>query len=270
MENKSNTGPVYASALRGLTYVQHTPTPFITTFILIHLSAPALASIGGTDAANKVMLLGREYYHGAPQENLLVFLPITIHVGASLVKRTVKLGHRVLVSSRSGGGVDKQDSATDNSTLTASDVLVWTGYPLLLVLLPHIATHRLFPSIPTPPISSISPSELDYTFVHFGLKNWPIRSWIMYATLVGSGITHVIYGIPVVWRQTMLKFLKKVRVIHSESRLETSWRISSKAGLLGISIVLLGILRISRDDLFISRLAVTRMTSAYRMSALYR
>ncbi|CUA72395.1 hypothetical protein RSOLAG22IIIB_01062 [Rhizoctonia solani] len=156
---------LYASFLGGLTYVQHTPTPFITTFILIHLSAPALASAGGTDTANQVMLLGREYYHGLPQENLLVFLPITVHVGASLVKRGVKLVHQIFVGSRARGDLTTQESTTSNSSsLAASDILVWTGYPLLLVLAPHIATHRLIPSTPAPPISSLSPSELDYNF----------------------------------------------------------------------------------------------------------
>ncbi|KAJ1310244.1 hypothetical protein OPQ81_006986 [Rhizoctonia solani] len=272
MESQSTPRPTYASVLRGLTYAQHTPTPFVAAFMLIHLSAPALASIGGTDAANQVMLLGREYYHGAPQEKLLVFLPITLHVGASLIKRVVKLGRQALVSPKANDALTTQESTSGSSNrpLTTSDVLMWTGYPLFLVLSPHIATHRLIPSTPTPPISSISPSELDYTFVHFGLKNWPVRSWVMYAVLVGCGITHAIYGIPVVWRQTMLKLLKKVRAVHSESRLGTSWYISPKAGILGMSIILLGVLRISREDLFISRLMQTRMVSAYRMSALYR
>ncbi|KEP53324.1 putative transmembrane protein [Rhizoctonia solani 123E] len=271
MEVENSDRSLYAPVLRGLTYLQHAPTPFITTFILIHLSAPALASIGGTEVANQVMLLGREYYHGVPQENLLVYLPITIHVGASLVKRTVKLGHQILVGPRTDSRLNTHESTTANtSPLTVPDILVWTGYPLFLVLVPHIATHRLIPSTPAPPISSISPSELDYAFVHFGLKNWPIRSWAMYAVLVGSGITHAIYGMPVVWRQMILKILKKFRAVHSESRLGTLWRVSPKTGLLGISVVLLGVMRISRENLFISRLAETRMASVYRMSVLYR
>ncbi|CAE6432804.1 unnamed protein product [Rhizoctonia solani] len=270
MEPKDTARPIYPSVLRGLTYAQHLPTPFITTFMFIHLSAPALASIGGTDAANQVMLLGREYYHGVPQENLLVFLPITIHVGASLIKRIVKFGHHLMINLKVKGGRIQEPATRGTNSLRTSDILMWTGYPLFLALTPHIATHRLIPSSPTPPISSISPSELDYTFVHFGLKNWPVRSWVMYALLVGAGITHAIYGMPVVWRQTTLKLLKKARVLHSESRIGTRWSISPKAGLLGIGIVLLGVLRISRDNLFISRFAETRMASAYRMSALYR
>ncbi|CEL52270.1 hypothetical protein RSOLAG1IB_00810 [Rhizoctonia solani AG-1 IB] len=269
MEPKVAAQPIYPSVLRGLTYAQHLPTPFIATFMFIHLSAPALASVGGTDAANQVMLLGREYYHGVPQENLLVFLPITVHVGASLVKRVIKFGRQLIFKLKAKGGQNEPVNSDSNS-LSTSDVLMWTGYPLLLVLSSHIATHRLIPSSPTPPISSISPSELDYTFVHFGLKNWPLRSWAMYAMLVGAGITHIIYGMPLVWHQTTLKLLKKVRLLRSESRIGTSWRISPKVGLLGIGIVMLGVLRISRDDLFISRLAETRMASAYRMSVLYR
>lgn len=56
MEPKQISGSFSAAVMRGLTYAQHLPTPFITTFMLIHLAAPALASVGGTDTASQVMV----------------------------------------------------------------------------------------------------------------------------------------------------------------------------------------------------------------------
>jgi hypothetical protein len=36
--------------------LQHLPTPFISTFVLIHLAAPALANVGGSQVASQVMV----------------------------------------------------------------------------------------------------------------------------------------------------------------------------------------------------------------------
>ncbi|KAF8610612.1 hypothetical protein BDV93DRAFT_463644 [Ceratobasidium sp. AG-I] len=268
MEPKQPSGSFSASAMRGLTYAQHLPTPFITTFMLIHLAAPALASVGGTDTASQVMLLGREYYHGIPQEALLVYAPITLHVASSLAKRTIKIVRWV---TKAKDATEMTASQPESSrSITATDVLQWTGYPLLFLLSPHISTHRLNPSTPSPAISSISPSELDFSFVHFGLQNWPIRSWAMYSILVGAGLFHVTYGVLIVWRQTMLRLLKKSGIVRSDSRVGLSWRAAPKAALVGISIILLGLFRISREDVFISRLTKTRMVASYRLSPLYR
>lgn len=39
-----------------LTKIAHGSTPFITTFLLIHLSAPALANLGGSSLASQTMV----------------------------------------------------------------------------------------------------------------------------------------------------------------------------------------------------------------------
>lgn len=197
-----------------------------------------------------------------------MYAPITIHVGASLVKRAIKLVRSA--TKKKTVEVPEEVAAASSRAISPYDVLIWTGYPLLLLLSPHIATHRLIPSNPSPPISSISPSELDFTFVHFGLKNWPVRSWAMYSALVGAGITHAIYGMPVVWRQTMLRLFKRIGIVRSDSKFGLSWRAMPKLGFAGIGVVLLGLWRISQEGVFISRLATMRMLSAYRMSAVYR
>lgn len=39
-----------------LTKLSHGTAPFITTFVLIHLSAPVLANLGGSSLASQVMV----------------------------------------------------------------------------------------------------------------------------------------------------------------------------------------------------------------------
>ncbi|KIJ32424.1 hypothetical protein M422DRAFT_265755 [Sphaerobolus stellatus SS14] len=56
-----------------------------------------------------------------------------------------------------------------------------TAYPLLLPV--HVLTHRWYPMTEAPPISALSPSELDYEFVKVGLSKWPVRN-----VEIGEGI----------------------------------------------------------------------------------
>jgi hypothetical protein len=45
-----------ASALPYLTKATHISAPFITTFLLIHLTAPALANVGGSTLSSQTMV----------------------------------------------------------------------------------------------------------------------------------------------------------------------------------------------------------------------
>ena len=42
-----------------LTRFAHASTPFISTFLLIHLSAPIMATLGGSELSSKVMVCAR-------------------------------------------------------------------------------------------------------------------------------------------------------------------------------------------------------------------
>ena len=44
------------TAIGHLTTVIHASSPFLTTFLLIHLSAPVLANVGGSSLASQVMV----------------------------------------------------------------------------------------------------------------------------------------------------------------------------------------------------------------------
>ncbi|RDB24155.1 hypothetical protein Hypma_008613 [Hypsizygus marmoreus] len=165
-----------------LTKISHGSAPFISTFLLIHLTAPALANLGGSSLASQTMLLGREYYQTSFGEKYLVLAPIAAHSLAGIAKRIF--------------------SGQKTPPRPISTLLSWTGYLTVLFFLPtHYLTHRIFPTISEPPISAVGPSELDYEFVKVGLTNWPVTSWVLYTGLVGSVALHMVDGTTIIWNK---------------------------------------------------------------------
>ena len=68
------------------------------------------------------------------------------------------------------------------------------GYLLFPFLLQHTLLNRIIPVRAEAPIWSLSPSELDYTYVSFGLERFSLITGIAYAGLVGLGSWHVVSG----------------------------------------------------------------------------
>jgi len=220
-----------------LTPVSHGSAPFITTFMLIHLTAPVMANLGGTSLSSQVMLLGREYYQTSIGEKYLVLAPLIIHPLASIAKRLL---------------------APSGRRRPLSSVLSSTGYLLLLGLIPvHYLTHRVYPSLPSPPIYSFGPAELDYEFVKTGLQAWPWRSWTLYAGLVGCASLHAIEGMNIIWSTWLKKGLMR-----------KNWR--KTAAFLGAVPVLSGIWVISREHNWSLASSVERYLAAYTKSPVYR
>ncbi|BEJ16877.1 hypothetical protein CspHIS471_0602780 [Cutaneotrichosporon sp. HIS471] len=149
----------------------------------IHLAAPIAAGFGGTQAADNVMLVGREYYHFL--EPLAVYLPLGLHLASSLVKR-------VLLVSRS-----KRFHVTTHTVL---------GYVLIPLVVPHLILHRLIPSTEGPPINQLSPSEMGYEFVGYACAT---RKWMTagYVVLTGVALWHgIVGGIKVLhWARGLLR-----------------------------------------------------------------
>ncbi|KAI0823905.1 hypothetical protein BC628DRAFT_1324068 [Trametes gibbosa] len=160
-----------------LTRIAHGSAPFIATFVLIHLTAPAMSNLGGTSLASQVMILGREYYQTSLGEKYLVLTPLVIHPLSGLLKRVV----------------DHKPARRLISTLSV------TGYTTALLLAAHFFIHRVAPSDPAPPIYAISPSELDYEYVKFGLQEWPWRSWLGYVGLTAAVAWHASEGMVIIW-----------------------------------------------------------------------
>ncbi|KAF8227360.1 hypothetical protein L208DRAFT_1424800 [Tricholoma matsutake] len=167
--------------------MSHGSTPFITTFLLIHLTAPALANLGGSSLSSKTMLLGREYYQTSFGEKYLVLAPLAVHTLSGVTKRL--LSSKPMSPKRKSPGPARP----------LSSLLSWTGYATALVFLPiHFITHRLNPTSSDSPISSVGPAELDYAFVKLGLQTFPVRSWLLYTGLVFSVALHVADGATII------------------------------------------------------------------------
>ncbi|KAI0258613.1 hypothetical protein BC834DRAFT_910723, partial [Gloeopeniophorella convolvens] len=140
-------------ASSALATLAHGSAPSITTFLLIHLSAPAVANLGGACLSSQTMTASRDH--------CLVFAPLLIHSTSALLKR--------LFSPRSPRPLSSSLSAT--------------GYAVAFFFLPaHFITHRLAPADPAPPISSLGPSEFDYEYVN-ALVERPGRSAMLYSIL---------------------------------------------------------------------------------------
>ncbi|KAN0141227.1 hypothetical protein V8E53_000983 [Lactarius tabidus] len=176
--DKANTSSWRSRASSVLTTLTHGSAPFITTFLLVHLTAPAAANLGGSALSSQTMLLGREYYQTTFGERYLLFGPLFIHTSSAIISRIF--------------------SQRISRPLTSA--ISVTGYATAFCLLPiHFITHRLAPADPMPPISSLSPSELDYEYVKAALSVWPRRSIILYSVLVLGVALHAADGIGIIW-----------------------------------------------------------------------
>lgn len=117
-------------------------------------------------------LIGRDLY--LPLEPILIYAPLALHLSASITKRA----YLTLRTRR----------------LPALTIHLITGYLLIPFLLPHIVSHRLVPQTPSPPISSLSPSEFGLEFVAYSLYTRPITSFFAYLGLVGLAVPHAVLG----------------------------------------------------------------------------
>ncbi|GAA5852986.1 hypothetical protein JCM5353_001133, partial [Sporobolomyces roseus] len=75
-----------------------------------------------------------------------------------------------------------------------------TGYALIPIVIHHLYVHRILPSSPLPPISSLSPSFFNYTFTALSLTHSSpylrIASTLSYASLASLATYHALVG----WR----------------------------------------------------------------------
>ncbi|EIW85589.1 hypothetical protein CONPUDRAFT_118516 [Coniophora puteana RWD-64-598 SS2] len=156
-----------------LTKLAHGSAPFLSVFLLVHLSAPISANVGGSHAASNMMLLGREYYQTELGEKALWVAPLAIHVLSASVKRLI--------------APTRLRPLRSALTVSAWSALIF--YPV------HVALHRLIPEDVTMPIGAVGPSELDWEFVKTGLARFPIQNWALYAGLIASIATHWMEGV---------------------------------------------------------------------------
>lgn len=129
------------------------------------------------------------------------------------------------------------------------------GYILIPFLTLHILTHRLIPSSPSPPINALSPSELGYSFVSYGLRTWPFVSWTTYAALILTGTYHALLGTPkaLSWFRTTLP---------GASRRRATFLRGSFIAL--VSALGIGLARLHAEDPGFSRGMQRRVDAVYR------
>ncbi|WVR03735.1 hypothetical protein IAU60_000730 [Kwoniella sp. DSM 27419] len=180
------TAPSRGGVLRVLTMSQNTSAMVFTLFMVPHLASPVMAAVGGLSAADKTMMIARDLY--LPLEPALVYAPLAIHFTSSFLRRLV-----LLTPTRASS--DTSPSPWPWSSIRARlprQIHQIIAYPLAIMIVPHILTHRLVPSRSAPPISSLSPSELGWEYVGYNLRDW--FSWAAYLGIVGAGVWHAAVG----------------------------------------------------------------------------
>ena len=145
-------------------------------------------------------------------------------------------------------------------------LLVSTAYTSVILLPIHVLTHRLNPSLDTSTISALSPAELDYDFVKFGLHTWPTRSFLFYGILVASVLLHSAEGQALLWR-TYLAPQKPPRVTQRKTS-KVKWRrIIATTGSI---VVLSGVYAIWREPLEVLPSMIERYFASFTTSLFYR
>jgi hypothetical protein len=164
-----------------------------------------------------------------------VWAPMVLHVTASVAKRLL-LG------------------APQHITY----VMV-SGWSLLLLVPTHVLTHRIHASDPTPPISALSPGDLNFEFVKYGLARWPVISWTIYTGLVGAAAVHAVDG----WT-LLLRMWCNARITR-----QWGWgRLTIVAG--AVTGALTGLLVIASEPRLVSRSLAARFLAVYQRSVIYR
>ncbi|KAJ4475626.1 hypothetical protein J3R30DRAFT_576205 [Lentinula aciculospora] len=251
-----------------LTQSSHISAPFITTFLLIHLSAPVMANVGGSSLSSQVMLLGREYYQTTLGETYLVLGPLAVHALSGIIRRTLIIYPKVKSSSNSSTILQRIRRALPATTLCL------TAYTVLLILPIHFGTHRLLPTTTTPPVLSLGPSELDYSFVQYGLQRWPVRTWAMYTVLVGATITHAVEGLRILMssRSDLVGVSEQAAADKSSSNsfFPTNSRIRRRLLVAILTLpVLSGLYVLYEDPLYVFTDMGRRLEGVYQLSWIY-
>ena len=211
-------------------------------------------------------MIGRDLY--LPLEPILVYIPIAVHLTSSILRRTI--------ITFSTGQPPK---------LNAHLV---TGWLLPFFLLPHIASHRLIPSSPTLPISALSPSELSFEYVGWGINRYPLLSIVGYGGLVIIGCWHAGVGLMKVvsWigrsRRSAVESVTTDETVvglpppvSSRRRQLIEKRRGRLRGMFAafLGVMVIGMIRVARDARGVSKIMERRYEAVYRAlpwGSLYR
>lgn len=166
-------------------------------------------------------ILGRVYYQNTLTEPVVVYGAVGVHLAASFVKRFIV---EYTIWSRKQRGARKAKEVEGYVIPDADVEEMYAHHPAPAsrwayivqnlpsahafsgaLLLPAVAIHawlnRIAPSSADAPIHELSPSELDYSYVTYGLSSgsgapvaWRRITWALYGVLLAAGAVHVVGG----------------------------------------------------------------------------
>ncbi|KAF6767386.1 protein of unknown function DUF1691 [Kalmanozyma brasiliensis GHG001] len=197
-----------------LTRLQSASAAALGAFGVVHLSAPlvGLLHLGGdvndrVDAVSRWMLLGRVAYQSSIGEAVL-WAALATHLVSGVAKRLVT--RFTVARSATEPSEVKQQAALEEAVAVPTrapaklSMAQKSGYVLAPFVIHHAFVNRILPSSSKPPISNVSPSELDYSFVAHTLShtNTAIRifSATAYTVLIGAFAVHTVYAVPALLR----------------------------------------------------------------------
>jgi hypothetical protein len=188
-------------------------------------------------------LLGREYYQTSFGESYLLLAPLGCHIAAGLTRRGL-IWFRKITRSK-------------ELHLTKPSLLVTTAYVAMALVPIHFLVNREYPSIDEAPIFGLSPSQLNFEYVKFGLDRWPVRSWLLYGLMVPAVCLHGAEGMMTICRKRLRPSL------HPGGWLRY---VASTASFLALA----GLFTMSRESISVYAGEAARFLAAYTKSTFYR
>ncbi|SPO20331.1 uncharacterized protein UTRI_00732_B [Ustilago trichophora] len=242
-------------AISLLTRLQSASAAALAAFAVVHLSAPlvGLLHLGGdvndrVDAVSRWMLLGRVAYQSGVGE-VVLWASLATHVIAGIVKRVVTrftVARSTMEESATSDDlveVKKRDSSVSASTEVPKiklSIAQTSGYILAPFAIHHAFVNRILPSASKAPISRLSPSELDYSFVSHSLSHPNLGVRIVmagaYTILISAFAVHAAYAVPALLRSLPKSSTagKGSKTKRSQAKVSTSLAVVLLASLAAI------------------------------------
>ncbi|KAF9926981.1 hypothetical protein FBU30_003590 [Linnemannia zychae] len=250
---------------QGLGRVQAFSAIAFSTFAVVHMVPPILASIGGVDLANKALLWGRVYYQTTGLEELLVSGSLLVHLGTGLCKALIRLIWKIKAyrsKKDSTEAPEKDDVAVTKETSTVTEGSVTKtitttrttrtrrigggggggsastpglfpyhrliGWILAPLVISHMNTMRLVP------LDVLGDSSMiDYSFITYLHR---VGRSGLYFALVGLLAYHMFGGLPVAYN-SLLSLLTSKRLTTQELVASKKWRAWIAGIIAGVALV---------------------------------
>ncbi|ORY91142.1 hypothetical protein BCR43DRAFT_498573 [Syncephalastrum racemosum] len=159
----------------GLTTLQNASAYAFSSFAVVHGAQIAISALGGPDAGNRWLLLGRPFYQDEHTEGIIVTGAATVHVLCGIAKAGIRW------YCKKNQNVDIQTRLPLHHRLA--------GYILLPAVLLHYDLVRKLPAR-----YFGDSAMLDLGHIAWGLQNWPIFTYTLHGILIGAASWHIVHG----------------------------------------------------------------------------